>query len=98
MADKKNSKKKEINVLRVKSSSEVQKVAGCIAACLQNGDTVEIHAIGAAAGNQSVKALAISRGMLGSSGIDIAVIPAFSNVQEEDGERTMIVLKIIELR
>lgn len=88
----------EVRILKVKSGANVQSVAGCIAACINKGESVELHAIGAGAVNQMIKAVIIARGYVAATGKNLAVIPGFGTVKgEENGDRTMITTKIVEL-
>ena len=57
----------------------------------------EIQAIGAGALNQAVKAVAIARGFVAPSGVDLICIPAFTDIFIDGEERTAIKL-IIEPR
>lgn len=84
----------EVEVLKVSGKSRPSSVAGAIAGVVRQAGRVEIQAIGAGATNQAVKAVAIARGYLISSGIDIICIPAFIDVQIEDEERTAIKLLV----
>jgi stage V sporulation protein S len=52
----------------------------------------EIQTIGAGALNQAVKAVAIARGFVAPSGLDLICIPAFTDVQIEGEERTAMKL------
>lgn len=54
---------------------------------MRNG-RVELHAIGAGAINQTMKAVAIARGFVAPMGVDLVCIPAFSEVKIEDDNRT----------
>ena len=51
-----------------------------------------MQAIGAGALNQAVKAVAIARGFVAPSGVDLVCVPAFAEVQVEGEERTGIKL------
>ena len=82
--------KKEVRILKVKSSSNVQSLAGCIAGCYTNGEDIELRAIGASAVNQMIKAFIVARGYIAAKGKDIALVPGFGNLVEDDKERTMI--------
>ncbi|KIL50545.1 MULTISPECIES: stage V sporulation protein S [Jeotgalibacillus] len=86
-----------MNVLKVSSKSNPNSVAGALAGVLREKGFVEVQAIGAGALNQAVKAVAISRGFVAPSGIDLICIPAFTDIQIEGEERTAIKL-IIEPR
>jgi len=59
--------------------------------------SVELQAVGAGAANQAIKAIAIARGYLAPSGIDVVCIPAFASVVIDNEERTAIKL-IVEPR
>ena len=84
----------EVEVLKVSGKSRPSSVAGAIAGVVRNANRVEIQAIGAGATNQAIKAVAIARGYLISSGIDIVCVPAFIDVTIDDEERTAIKLLV----
>lgn len=86
-----------MEILKVSSKSAPNSVAGAIAGVIRDQNCVEIQAVGAGATNQALKAIAISRGYLAPSGIDLICIPAFSNVIIDGENRTAIKL-IIEPR
>jgi len=67
------------------------------AGVIREKGVAEIQAIGAGALNQAVKAVAIARGFVAPSGLDLVCIPAFADVQIEGEERTAIKL-IVEPR
>ncbi len=75
-------------MLKVSSKSNPNSVAGAIAGIIAEKGKVELQAIGAGAINQVVKAIAIARGFVASSGVDLVCIPAFSIVNIEGEERT----------
>ncbi|HOA81908.1 MAG TPA: stage V sporulation protein SpoVS, partial [Defluviitaleaceae bacterium] len=56
-----------------------------------------LQAIGAGALNQAIKAVAIARGFVAPSGVDLICIPAFTDIQIDGEERTAIKL-IVEPR
>jgi stage V sporulation protein S len=84
-------------VLKVAGTSRPVSVAGAIAGVVRNQGRVEIHAIGAGAVNQAVKAIAISRGYLAPSGLDMVCIPSFIDLTIAGQERTGIRL-LVEVR
>lgn len=86
-----------MEVLKVSSKSNPPSVAGAIAGAIREKGVVEVQSIGAGALNQSVKAVAIARGYLAPSGIDLICIPAFTDIVVDDAERTAIKL-ILEPR
>ena len=75
-------------MLKVSSKSNPNSVAGAIAGIIAEKGKVELQALGAGAINQVVKAIAIARGFVASSGVDLVCIPAFSIVNIEGEERT----------
>lgn len=79
-----------MEVLKVSAQSQPKAVAGALAAVLRERATAEVQAVGAGAVNQAVKAIAITRGFVAPNGIDLVVIPAFSEIQIEGEERTAI--------
>ena len=79
-----------MEVLKVSSKSVPNSVAGAIAGVVRETGTVELQAVGAGASNQAIKAIAISRGYLAPSGIDIVCVPAFTSIMIDGEERTAI--------
>ncbi|ABK62173.1 stage V sporulation protein S [Clostridium novyi A str. 4552] len=79
-----------MEVLKVSAKSQPKSVAGALAAVLRESGSVEVQAVGAGAVNQAVKALAITRGFVAPNGIDLVVIPAFSQISIDGEERTAI--------
>ena len=80
----------EVEILKVSATSRPSLVAGAIAGVVRQFGRVEIQAIGAGATNQAIKAIAIARGYLITSSIDIFFIPAFIDVIIDNEERTAI--------
>ncbi|MBZ9687884.1 stage V sporulation protein S [Clostridium estertheticum] len=81
-----------MEVLKVSAKSSPNSVAGALAGVLRESGAAEIQAIGAGAINQAVKAIAIARGFVAPSGVDLVCIPAFTDVIIEGEERTAIKL------
>ena len=86
-----------MNVLKVSTKSNPNSVAGAIAGVVRDRGYAEVQSIGAGALNQAIKAIAIARGFLAPSGIELICIPAFSVVTIDGEERTAIKL-IVEPR
>lgn len=88
---------KQVEVLKVKSSSNVQKLAGAIANIAQRKDACELVSIGAGAVNQATKAIIIARRMVAPLGINLLVIPAFAtlNLSAEGGKEEVTAIKHI---
>ena len=86
-------------VLRCKTSTDANKLAGSIYSTYQanKGEDIYIRVIGAGALNQAVKAVAIARGFVAPAGVDLICFPAFAEVEVEGEDRTGIKL-IVESR
>ena len=83
-----------MEILKVSSKSNPSKVAGAIANIYRENKEVEIQTIGAGSLNQAIKAIAIARGFLIPSGIDIYIIPSFKDIMIGDKEKTAIKIRI----
>lgn len=81
---------RETIVLKIRNDSEPPKVAGAVVPYLREGKKVELQAIGAGAVNQAVKSIAVARGFIAQEGINLSCIPAFTEVEVEEEERTGI--------
>ncbi|NMM65661.1 stage V sporulation protein S [Clostridium sp. P21] len=79
-----------MEVLKVSAQSQPKSVAGALAAVLRGNISAEVQAVGAGAVNQAIKAIAITRGFVAPNGIDLVVVPAFSEICIEGEERTAI--------
>ena len=86
-----------MEVLKVSAKSNPNSVAGALAGVIREKGCSEMQAIGVGALNQAVKAVAIARGFVAPSGIDLICIPAFTDITIESEERTAIKL-IVEPR
>jgi len=80
----------EVPVLKVRSQSDPNKVAGALAGTIRENGRAELQTIGAGALNQAIKSIAIARGFLAPSGIDLVCYPAFVDVEIDGYERTAI--------
>lgn len=81
-----------MEILKVSSKSNPNSVAGAIAGLVKEQTKVELQAIGAGALNQAIKGIAIARGFVAPSGMDLVCIPAFTDVTVEGDDRTGIKL------
>lgn len=81
-----------MNILKVSSKSNVNSVAGAIASMIKEQNKVEMQAIGAGAINQAIKSIAIARGFVAPMGYNLVCIPAFTEVEVEELDRTGIKL------
>lgn len=85
-------------VLRVSSKTSPNSVAGAIIGLLQENKSVELQAIGAGAINQAIKAVAIARGYIAPSGVDLVCVPAFAIVDVENEKKTGIKIIVKEIK
>ncbi len=83
-----------MDVLKVSSKSSPNSIAGALAGVIREKGSAEIQAIGAGALNQAVKAIAIARGFVAPSGIELICIPAFTDIVIDGEERTAIKLMV----
>lgn len=79
-----------MEVLKVSSKSNPNSVAGALAGVIREQGAVEIQTVGAGALNQAVKAIAIARGFIAPSGMDLSCVPAFTDILINGEERTAI--------
>lgn len=84
-----------METLKVGSKSNPNSVAGAVANAFREKGTVEIQAIGAGALNQAVKAIAIARGFVAPSGINLVCIPAFTDIIIDGDDRTALKLIVL---
>ncbi len=83
-----------MDVLRVSSKSSPNSVAGALAGVLRENGSAEMQVIGAGALNQAIKAIAIARGFVAPSGLDLVCVPAFTDIEVNGEERTAIKLLV----
>ncbi len=83
-------------VIRVSSKSNSSAVAGAIAGMLKENPKIEINAIGAGALNQAIKAVAIARGFVATSGVELVCIPSFGSTIIDGEEKTSVKLLLRE--
>lgn len=81
--------------LKVSSKSSPASVAGAIAGMVKDGVPVNVQCVGAGAVNQAIKAMAIARGFLVPTGVDISCTPSFSDILINGESRTAIRLAVI---
>ena len=86
-----------MDILKVSANSRPTSVAGAIAGVIRDKGSVEIQAVGAGAANQAIKSIAVARGYMAPSGVDLVCVPAFANIEIDGVERTAIKL-IVEPR
>ena len=86
-----------METLKVGTKSNPNSVAGALANIFREKGTVEVQAVGAGAINQAIKAIAIARGFVAPTGINLVCIPAFVDIEIDGEERTAIKL-IVEAK
>ena len=79
-----------MDYLKVSSKSSPASVAGAIAGMVKDCAAVNIQCVGAGAVNQAIKAIAIARGFLIPTGVDISCAPTFSDIEISGNNRTAI--------
>jgi stage V sporulation protein S len=82
-------------LLKVKSASSASSLAAAIANNVYANKDIILRAIGAAAVNQSMKAVAIAQSYVGPRGLVLSCRPGFTTVQMDDGEISALIFKII---
>lgn len=65
-----------------------------MAGVVRQTGAVEVQVVGAGALNQAVKAIAIARGYLTPSNVDLVCIPTFADIEIDGESRTAIRLSI----
>lgn len=85
-----------VEMLKVSSKSSPNGVAGAIAGVIRGKGEVELQAIGAGAVNQAVKAIAIARGFLADSNVDLVCVPVFVDITIEGNARTALRLLVAD--
>ena len=83
-----------MEILKVSSRSSPNSVAGAMAGVVRQCGTVEVQVVGAGALNQAVKAIAIARGFVTPSNIDLICIPTFADIEIDGQSRTAIRLSV----
>jgi stage V sporulation protein S len=79
-----------VEILKVSSRSNPNAVAGALAGVVRHSSAAELQVVGAGALNQAVKAVAIARGFLTPSGIDLVCVPAFADIEIAGEGRTAL--------
>ncbi len=83
-----------VEVLKVSSKSNPNSVAGALAGVLRQTGAVEVQVVGAGALNQAIKAIAIARGFVAPSNLDLVCIPTFADILIDGQSRTAIRLAV----
>ncbi|PKQ17311.1 MAG: stage V sporulation protein S [Actinobacteria bacterium HGW-Actinobacteria-7] len=83
-----------MEVLKVSTKSNPNSVAGALAGIVREQGAVEMQTVGAGALNQAIKAIAIARGFVAPSGVELICVPAFADILINGEERTAIRLLV----
>lgn len=86
--------KNKVN-FKIKGSSNVHKCSLSLFKLIDEGNDVEISAIGAAAVNQAVKIVVKARSMMAQGGRDLLIRPGMRNEMVEDKELSLTVFNFI---
>lgn len=79
-----------MDILKISAKSSPNSIAGAIAGLVKENGRAEMQAIGAGAINQAVKAVAIARGFVAPSGLELVCSPAFTAVNIDNEDKTGI--------
>lgn len=82
-------------LIKVSSKSPVPQLSGSIVVSIEEGNDVEVRAVGASAVNQMYKAIASARGILATKGRDLYIKPGFDEIRESEEERTVMVAHLV---
>jgi stage V sporulation protein S len=87
-----------LETLKVSSKSNPNSVAGAMAGAIRASGSVDVQVVGAGALNQAIKGIAIARGFLASSEIDLVCVPSFADIEIDGQGRTAIRLSVHDRR
>ena len=85
-----------MEILKISSKSNVNSVAGALTAQIKECGKSEMQVVGAGALNQAIKAIAIARGFVAPIGINLVCIPAFTEVEIDNENKSAIKLIVRE--
>ena len=83
-----------MEVLKVSSKSNPNSVAGALAGIVREQGAVEMIPSERGLLNQAIKAIAIARGFIAPSGMELTCVPAFADILINGEERTAIRLLV----
>ncbi len=79
-----------MNTLKIASTSKASAAAGAVANTIREEGIAELQAIGPKAVNQAVKCIAIARGYVAPSGLDLFFVPSFVDVEINGETKTAL--------
>jgi len=86
--DQENKAQNDLHVIKISGSTNAKAAAGSLAMVLKDHGFAEMIYIGAAAGNQAIKAYTIARGHVAPLGMDIVMTSAFETTRIDGQEKT----------
>lgn len=84
-----------MDILKVSAQSDASATAGALANTIRESGEAELQGIGPKAINQAIKAIAIARSYLASSGVDLVAMPSFVDVEIDGEQRTALRFSIV---
>ena len=75
----------------------VKKLANAVLSCFSNQSVALLRYVGAASGNNALKAITIAKGEASKNGINMMVDPSFTIVKFDEEERTGMILEVISI-
>ena len=85
----------DANILRVRGNTPPKDLAAAISHGIYDGRPIVLRAIGAAAVNVAVKAIAIAQSLCVARGVVIHTMFGFQDVQMPDRMTTSIIFKVL---
>jgi len=82
MLDQQSEAAQKVEVLRVGDKTNPRALAGAIATVVREKGRVVLQTIGAGSLNQAYKAIAIARGFMAPSGVDLIARPSFKDIPD----------------
>ncbi len=79
-----------MQTVKVSANSVPKAVAGAIAGIIRDGESAEIHTVGAGAVNQAAKAIAVAVGFMKEENTDIVCVPEFIETEINGESRTAL--------
>ncbi|HDI11888.1 MAG TPA: stage V sporulation protein S [Candidatus Acetothermia bacterium] len=79
-----------MNILKIAANSNPSAAAGALANTIREFGVAEMQAIGPKAVNQAVKCIAIARGYMAPSGVDLFFVPSFTDVEINGETKTAL--------
>jgi stage V sporulation protein SpoVS len=103
--DKKGNIKYEDALLKVKGSHEdretdtlyVKKLSNAILSCISKNGVALLRYVGAASGNNAIKAASIAKGEASKRGESLLIDPRFTTIEFNGEEKTGIILEVISV-